>query len=81
MVDSKSETLFQYQIRNKPLLTKSCIVLAFVIVLFFAQSIPELNLSLGKAKETRTFAVDEALRDPPRSKPLSFLNAITFYLH
>ncbi|OQR72405.1 P protein-like, partial [Tropilaelaps mercedesae] len=37
----------KYKIRNWPLLIKSGVVLSFVITLFFLQSIPELNLSLG----------------------------------
>ena len=38
---------FQYKIRNKPLLWKSAIVMTLVISLFFMQSIPNLDLSLG----------------------------------
>lgn len=38
----------KYKIRNWFLLIKSGVVLSFVITLFFLQSIPELNLSLGK---------------------------------
>ncbi|XP_054164051.1 P protein-like isoform X2 [Oppia nitens] len=37
----------KYKIRNKPLLIKSAIVMALVISLFFMQSIPNLDLSLG----------------------------------
>ncbi|XP_022703177.1 uncharacterized protein LOC111268450 isoform X7 [Varroa jacobsoni] len=37
----------KYKIRNWFLLIKSGVVLSFVITLFFLQSIPELNLSLG----------------------------------
>lgn len=37
----------KYKIRNKPLLIKSAIVMALVITLFFMQSIPNLDLSLG----------------------------------
>ncbi|XP_018494348.2 P protein [Galendromus occidentalis] len=37
----------KYKIRNWPLLIKSGIVLTVVIILFFIQSIPDLNLSLG----------------------------------
>ncbi|XP_067134340.1 P protein-like [Centruroides vittatus] len=37
----------KYKIRNKVLLAKSSIVLITVIILFFLQSVPSLNLSLG----------------------------------
>ncbi|XP_013788413.1 P protein-like, partial [Limulus polyphemus] len=37
----------KYKIRNRSLLVKTGIVLACVIILFFLQSIPNLNLSLG----------------------------------
>ena len=39
---------FQYPIKNKNLLIKSCIVLTFVIVFFFLHSLPQIKgLSLG----------------------------------
>ena len=39
---------FQYPIRNVPLLIKTGCVLAFVITLFFVQSVPSIQrLSLG----------------------------------
>ena len=37
----------KYRIRNKPLLIKTGIVMVIVILLFFLQSLPSLNLSLG----------------------------------
>lgn len=39
--------MFQYPIKNKPLLIKSGFALFFVITVFFLHSIPDLHLSLG----------------------------------
>lgn len=45
--DNLAELSQRYKIRNKPLLIKSGIVMTGVISLFFLQSIPSLDLSLG----------------------------------
>jgi len=37
----------KYKIKNKPLLVKSCVVMVIVIMLFFLQSLPEVDMSLG----------------------------------
>lgn len=47
LVCTHSLNIFQYPIRDKWLLAKCCVTLAFVVTLFFLHSIPNLNLSLG----------------------------------
>ena len=42
-----TELARKYKIRNKPLLIKSGMVMSFVILLFFFQTLPQLDLSLG----------------------------------
>lgn len=45
--DKIQELQKKYPIRDVPLLVKSTTTLAFVLVLFFLHTVPELNLSLG----------------------------------